>query len=573
MSTIRQLVLLVLPHWQLMLMAVLLGFLTVGSNIGLLTTSAYLISRAALHPPILDLMVAIVGVRFFGLARAIFRYFERYFSHDVTFRVLCSIRVWFYRNIEPLAPSSLKDYHSGDLLSRIVTDVETLKNFYLRVLAPPLVALMTLIVSFYFLSYYDIRMSFLLMLFFLIAGLIAPILIGRWSCPLGEEIVESKSKLNSLLVGSIQGMADIEACGQQSRQLGKVAKETEKLLKLQGSVAKINGLASSLTGLCMHLTMWGILVLAIMKVEQGELAGVNIAMLSLVALSCFEAVTPLPMIFPFLQESMAAASRLFAITAQGAAKSDNKDEIILPQGYQIDFSQLCFRYDLDSPWVLQDISFTVPQGGKVAVVGPSGAGKSTLIGLLLGFYDYQGGSIKLGGREITDYKQNKLVEQMAVVSQRTHLFNTTIRENLLLARPDAGQEDMINAAQKAKIHDFIMSLPLGYDTYVGEGGFKLSGGQRQRLAIARAILKNAPILILDELATGIDPVAEQEIMQDLYQLMKEKTTLIITHNLVGLERMDQIIVLAEGNVVERGNHQQLLAQRGLYQRLFMAVRR
>lgn len=553
MSPLRQLFLLVLPHWRPMLLAVLLGFFTVASNIGLLTTSAYLITRAALHPPVLDLMVAIVGVRFFGIARAVFRYLERYFSHDVTFRILSSMRVWFYRKVEPLAPSRLMDYHSGDLLSRIVTDVETLKNFYLRVLSPPLVALLILMVSCYFLAWFDVRMSFLLLLFFLMAGLVAPLLIGWWSRPWGKEIVQSKSNLNALLVDSIQGMADIEAFGQRSRQLKKVAKETAKLLKLQGSIAKVNGLANSLTGLCMNLAMWSILVLAILKVEQGDLAGIDIAMLALVALSSFEAVAPLPLILPFLQESLAAAQRLLAITGPAGPNWHNQQENISLQGYDIQVSQLSFRYAPDSPWVLRNVSFTVPQGKKVAIIGPSGSGKSTLVNLLLGFFDYQEGSLKLGGREIRDYQQEKLLEQLAVVTQRTHLFNTTIRENLLLARPDASREELVRAARKAKIHDFILSLPEGYETYIGEGGFKLSGGQRQRLAIARTILKNAPILILDEVATGIDPLAEQEIMQDLYQLMQDKTTLVITHNLMGLEQMDEVIVLVEGKVVERGN--------------------
>ncbi|ABO50170.1 ABC transporter, transmembrane region, type 1 [Desulforamulus reducens MI-1] len=568
MKRLHQLLSLLLPHWLPMLWAVLLGFLAVGSNIGLLTTSAYLISRAAQHPPVLDLMVAIVGVRFFGIARAVFRYLERYFSHDVTFRVLSNMRVWFYKAIEPLATSQLMHYHSGDLLSRIVSDVETLKNFYLRVLSPPLVALLTLGVVFFLLACFDLRMAFIFLAFFIGAAVVVPIFIRAWGRRSGQGILGSKAQLNTCLVDGIQGMTDLLSFDQQGRQLEKIDKTNDNLSKLQGRLAKINGLAGSLTGLCMNLAMWTILVMAIIKVEQGELPGVYIAMLALATLSAFEAVTPLPLTFIYLEESMSAAKRLFELAETENYSPSRKDEQFVPKGYEIEFNNLHFRYSAKDPWILRDVSFTIPQGRRLAIVGPSGAGKSTLANLLLGFFDYQRGSLQLGGREVRDYHQSKLMAHMAVVAQRTHLFNATVRENILLARPGASEKEMIQAARRARIHDFILTLPEGYDTYVGEGGLKLSGGQRQRVAIARAILKNASVLILDEVTAGLDPVVGREIMQDLFQLMKDKTSLVISHHLVGLECMDEILVLVEGKVVEKGTHSQLLEQGGVYARMW-----
>lgn len=565
MSIFYYLLKLVLPDWKRMLGAVLLGFCTIGSNIGLMATSAYLISRAALHPPVLELMVAIVGVRFFGISRAVFRYLERYFSHDVTFRILTRVRVWFYQALEPLAPARLVDYRSGDLLSRIVSDVGVLKNLYLRVLAPPLVAMQILILMVIFLAYFDFSLVFIYLLFFMAAGILVPLGIKVVGRRVGQELVAVKARLNVHLVDSLQGITEIVTFAQKQNQLMKVDQVSKEWLSLQGRLSHLTGLSSALTGLCMHLTMWFILVLAITLVQAGKLKGIYLAMLPLAALSSFEAVLPLPLVFQQLEEAMAGAKRLFQITSQKPEIPQTPlAPVGLPEQYNLRLDGISFRYEPTSRWVLKDVSFELLQGQRLAVVGPSGAGKSTLVNLLLRFWEYQEGSIYLGGQKINQYTQEELIKNIAVVSQRTHLFNTTIRENLLLARPDASEEEIIKAAQRAQVHDFIQSLPQGYATYVGEGGFKLSGGQRQRMAIARALLKNAPILILDEATAGLDAVTEREVMANIFQLMEGRTTLLITHRLVGLDVMDEIIVLDQGRVAERGTQQELLQRAGLY---------
>ncbi|MFZ5754948.1 MAG: thiol reductant ABC exporter subunit CydC, partial [Bacillota bacterium] len=540
------------PYRGFIFLATILGALTVGSNIGLLAVSALLISRAALHPPILDLMTLIVGVRFFGISRAVFRYLERYFTHDVTFRILSQIRVWFYRKLEPLAPAHLMDYGSGELLSRIVGDVDTLKFFYLRVLAPPLVAFMVLLGVFLFLAWFHLQAALVVLFFFLLAAVGIPLGIRSLSRGIGRRMVEVKGALNVLLVDSIRGMTEITAFGQGWRQQVKIEGLSRELIGLQGRVAGFTGLSGALVMLTMNLALWCVLVLTIPLVAGGKLDGIYLAMLALGAMGSFEAVLPLPLVYQHMEESMEAARRLFEITDTKLVVQDRAGHWLIPHRYDLEVKGLRFRYRENDSWVLDGLDFVLPQGGRLAIVGPSGAGKSTFVHLLLRFWEYEEGSITLGNHEIRAYSPETLRQLMGVVTQQTHIFNATIGENLLLAKPGASPEELVDAIRKAQLYDFIQSLPHGYDTYVGEEGLKLSGGQRQRLAIARVLLKNAPILILDEATVGLDPVTEKEVMGTIYGLMEGRTTLVITHRLTGLEVMDQILFLEGGKVVEQG---------------------
>jgi ABC-type multidrug transport system fused ATPase/permease subunit len=285
-------------------------------------------------------------------------------------------------------------------------------------------------------------------------------------------------------------------------------------------------------------------------------------------ISSFEAVLPLPQAFQTLENSLEAARRLFEIVDTEPAVVDPASPALPPDQYSLRVEELGFSYEADQSPALDGVTFDLPQAGWLAVVGPSGAGKSTLVHLLLRFWDYGQGRILLAGRELRQIGQEELRRLIAVVSQHTHLFNGTVRANLLLARPEATEAEMVQAAQQAQIHDFVQSLPEGYDTWIGEQGLRLSSGQRQRLAIARALLKNAPILILDEPTANLDPLTEQALMASIRALAAGRTTLIITHRLVGLEDADEILVLRAGRVVERGQHHDLMQMGGLYRRMW-----
>lgn len=566
--TFWRLIKLAAPFKGWMVLAALLGFATIGSRIGLMATSAFIIAKAALHPSIAELQVAIVGVRFFGIARGVLRYLERYISHQVTFRLLARLRVWFYQALEPLAPARLMQYRSGDLLSRVVADIETLEHFYVRVIAPPVVALLVGGLMWFLMRGYDLWLAITPLVFLGMAGVGLPFLTQRLSRGVGQRMVGVRSELNVALVDGVQGMAELLAFGQEGRHQERVGTLSRQSVDLQGRMARVQGLHSSLIDLLTNLATLTVLVIAIPLVGEGKLDGIYLGLLALAVMSSFEAVSPLPLALQYLENSLEAGRRLFEIVDAQPVVDDPSLPAPAPEDYSLLMDGVSFSYGPDEPLALDGVSFRLPQGGQLAVVGPSGAGKSTLVNLLLRFWEYETGQILLGGHELRRYRQEDLQHMIGVVSQHTHLFNASVRENLLLARPDASQAGLVQAAQRAQIHEFIQSLPQGYDTWIGEQGLSLSGGERQRLAIARALLKDPPILILDEATANLDPITERAAMQAIHTLMAGRTTLIITHRLAGLEAADEIVVLHAGRVVERGRHQDLIQMRGLYRHMW-----
>jgi ABC-type multidrug transport system fused ATPase/permease subunit len=319
----------------------------------------------------------------------------------------------------------------------------------------------------------------------------------------------------------------------------------------------------------MNLCVWTMLLVAIPLVREGRLNGVYLAFLVLAAVSSFEAVLPLSGAAQGLRGSLEAARRIFAVIDAPPVIRDLAIPSPVPSSFDLEARHLSFRYAQDAPYALRNICFALPQSRCLALVGTSGAGKSTLANVLQRFWEYEEGSIRLGGHELRAYHQEDLHRLLSVVEERPDLFNATIRDNLLLARPDASQDQVEEAARQARLHDFIQSLPQGYETLIGEQGVKLSAGERQRLAIARALLKNAPILLLDEVTANLDPMTEREVLRTVRTLLPGRTTILITHRLVGLEMADEILVLHAGAIKERGAHADLLQAEGLYWHLWL----
>ncbi len=547
--------------------SVLLGAFTIFASVGLMGTSAYLLSAAALHPSIAALQVAIVGVRFFGISRGVFRYLERLVSHDVTFRLLSRLRLWFYEALEPLAPARQMQYRAGDLLSRVVADVDALENFYVRVVAPPLVAIMVMVGTSLLLGSFYPALGWLLLFFLLALGFAVPFLSHLAALKPGRELVSRRADLHAQLVDGVQGLPDLVVYGRESDRKTKIIQTGTSYGRAQRSMSVITGFNSAVGILFANLGMWAVLYMAIPLVSEKIISGVMLASLALIALAAFEAVTPLPQAAQMLGVSTAAARRLFEVVDAEPETKDPISPLTAPETGAIHFNRVSFRYSAVDAEALHDISFFLEMGKSLAVVGPSGAGKTTLVNLLLRFWDAPNG-ILFDGHPITAYRSDDVRRLMAVVSQNAFFFNATIKQNLLLARPRAGDEEIETACRQAQIHEFIAGLPRGYETWIGEQGTRLSGGERQRLALARALLKQAPILVLDEPTANLDPLTERAVLGTLWGVMHQRTTLMITHRLVGLEHFNEILVLDKGRVVQQGTHESLLGQRGLYRRLW-----
>jgi ATP-binding cassette subfamily C protein CydC len=571
---LRRLMALARPFWGWMALAGLLGFLTVGSSVGLMATGAWLIAAAALHPSFAALQVAIVGVRFFGIARGAFRYVERLTSHNATFKLLRELRVWFYERLEPLAPAALTRHQSGDLLARMLEDVDELQNLYMRVIGPPLVALLTGAAMLVFTGLFAPILAPILLVFYLVGGVGLPLLVWRLSDRAGREAVARRAELNAALVAGVQGIDDLLAYNAGGRYLDRIRSLSASLTERQQTLTRVDALQEGLMILIGGGAMVAVLAAAIPRVE-----GVGLAAVVLGVAASFEAVSALPEAGRSLGAVRASARRLFevldaepAVEESPAASLQSTDTA--PPSFDLHINGLTFAYQPGDAPALLDVSLSLEAGQRIAVVGPSGAGKSTLASLLLRFWDVPPGTVTVGGGDVRQYPAETIRGWFAVVPQRAYLFNATIRENLLIANPSAAEDDLVAACQQAQIHDFVAGLPDGYETPIGEHGASLSGGERQRLALARALLKDAPILLLDEPTANLDAATERAVVDMLLGPSRRRSVLLITHRLIRMDAFDTIFVLYRGRVVERGAHAQLLARSdGLYRQMWQHMHR
>ena len=556
-------------NWHRVALSVFLSSITILASVALMGTSAWLISTAAIAVSVADLGVSTVGTRFFGITRAIFRYLERLVSHDVTFRLLAKLRLWFYEKLEPLAPARLMNFRAGDLLARIIGDVETLENFYVRVVSPPLTAIVVGTFTAIFLASFYPLLAPVFLIFYLSLGLFLPILAQTTSRTFAEQTISLRADLQTNLVDGIQGMADLIAYGRADERLAQVAATADDYGNAQRRMARVTGIHSALGTLLTNLGMWSVLYFTIPQVINGNLPGPMLASLTLLTLASFEAVIPLPLAAQMWNSAREAARRLFEVVDTEPEISEQWTVNSGQSGntnYQLLITNLSFTYPTQTTPALQNLTFDLRPSTSIAIVGPSGAGKSTIANLLLRFWDYKVGDIALGGESLKSLNQDEVRARCGVVSQNTYFFNTSIYENLRFARKKVTREEVEAACKSAQIHDFILSLPKGYDTLIGEQGLRLSGGERQRLAIARALIKDAPILILDEPTANLDPLTEQQVLETLFKVMKQKTSLLITHRLIGLENVDEILVINHGSIIERGTHTELAGRDGFYRK-------
>jgi thiol reductant ABC exporter CydC subunit len=546
--TLRRILSLTTAHRGWIAAGVALGFLAIGANVALMGMSAYLISRAAIVTNVADIALAVTAVRVLAIARAAFRYLERYATHRASLRIVADLRTWFYASIEPLAPAALGGRRRGDLLSRIVADVETLDDFYVRVLVPPMAAALVVAVLCLALGMFDPAIGVVLLVFMVLTGVVLPLATRHLSHQPAVDLVVARGALNGTVVDGLEGLPELVVLDQADVHRRRILEGGDAVDRARQRLAIVRGLGAGLAALLTTLCAVALLAVAIPIVGSGRMDGVYLAVVPLAAIAAFESVVPLATSLQVLDASRAAGERLFELTDLAPLVVDPGIPAPLPHpgAHAIEIRGLRFTYPGTTAPVLDGLDLSVPDGGRLAIVGPSGAGKSTLVDLLLRFWDVAPGMIAIGGRDIRDYAVEDARSMLGVVSQQIDLFDATVRDNLAVADADASDEAIEAACRTAQLHDVIEALPDGYETRIGEDGVRLSGGERRRLAIARVLLRDAPILIMDEATADLDPDTEARLVDALRPFMATRTTLLISHRTALIGEADAVLRVEGG---------------------------
>ncbi len=551
-----------------LLVSVLAGAAATGCGVALLAVSGFLLARASEHPAILAISVAVVAVRGLAVGRGVFRYVERLASHDVAFRVLADIRGAIYRRLERLAPAGLAAFRSGDLLARLISDVDATQDLFIRGVGPPLAAALVGAGAVTACLIILAPAGGVLALGLLTAGVAVPALAVAASRHAARVTAPARGELGATLTDLLSGAAELHAFGAQDAGLAAIADADRRLTSLARRSAAAAGLGRGLMAAVSGLTVWGVLVLAVAAVAGGTLTRVPLAVVTLTALAAFEAVTDLPAAALQLGDSRGAAERIGAVLDAPDPVVDPVTPRPLPAGpAPVCLRGVQVRYEPDGPLALDGFDLDLGPGQRVALVGPNGAGKSTVASVLLRFCDPVGGSVTLGGADLASYAADDVRTVIGGCPQDPHIFDATARENLRLARPGASDDELAAAAASARLLPWIESLPRGWDTRVGARGVAISGGERQRLALARALLADPDLLILDEPTAHLDPEAASALTADLLAVTAGRATLLITHDFDGLDQVDEIIVLDQGKVAQRGTHRELMHAGGRYRQL------
>lgn len=532
-----------------LVLAVALGAAAVLAAVGLLTTSGYLISRAAQRPEILTLTVAIVGVRFFGIARALLRYAERLVSHDLAFRALTDLRARFFRRLVPLVPGGARGLGRGELLSRFVADVDRLQDLYLRALGPPLVAVAAGSVAVGVAALIHPAAAGVLALALLAGGVLAPLATRRAARAAGRRQAAARAALGTDLVEIAAGSAEIAVAGRAGDWIRRAERDSGRLAALQRRDAVSAGLAAGLGAAISAGAVVAVVAVSIPAVSEGALAGVMLAALALLAMGAFEAVAPLPAAAASIDACAAAAARVEAVVDREPPLREPARPRPVPAAGDLELRGVRFRYGPGEPWVLDGVDLALRPGRAVALVGPSGAGKSTLAELLVRFRDPVAGAVTLGGVPLSGLDGEEVRAAVRLAPQDAYLFTTTLRDNVALGRPGAGDEEVRAALEAVGLGEWLRSLPEGLDTEVGEAGARVSGGQRQWIAAARMFLARARFLVFDEPTAHLDPDGAADLQRRLAGLAAAGPgVLVITHERAALDAFDEVLELRDGRL-------------------------
>lgn len=556
-----------------LLLALVLGSLATGSAVGLMAVSGWLISRASEQPPVLYLMVAVTATRAFGIGRAVFRYAERLVAHDAVLRMLAELRVAVYRSLERIAPAGLRRTRRGDLLSRLVADVDALQDYWLRWLLPAGTAVVVGAGAAGFTGWLLPEAGLVLAAGLLLAGVGVPLVSGACARRAERRLAPARADLATRVTDLLGGTAELTVAGALPGRLDRTRDADGALTRIAARAAAATALGGGLGALIAGLTVVATALVALPAVADGRLAGVTLAVVVLTPLAAFEAVTGLPLAVQYRQRVRRSAERVFEVLDAPAPVREPVVPAEAPASpFPLELRGLSARYAGTGHDALDSIDLTLEAGRRVAVVGTSGSGKTTLAQVLLRFLDAQTGTYRIGGVDASALDGDTVRRFVGLCAQDAHIFDSSIRENLRLARPGATDGELCDALARARLLDWAQALPEGLDTLVGEHGARLSGGQRQRLALARALLADFPVLVLDEPAEHLDLVTADALTLDLLAATRGRTTVLITHRLEGLDAVDEVVVLEAGAVVQRGPYDALAAVDGPLRRMLKRER-
>jgi ATP-binding cassette subfamily C protein CydC len=563
MKTFFRLLGLLKPFWVEILSSIFFGLCTVVAGIGLLGTSAYLISAAALHPSIADLQVAIVGVRFFGISRAAFRYGERLVSHSVNLRLVSSLRSWFFEKIQSGDVNKIVVFKSGDLLDRVLHNLETLENFYVRVISPYIVFLVITTCASIFLGHYRAAFGWILFIGLIVCGIVLPffaLVLTRRPSKIAQQ---RYSEYSSSIVETLDGLEELTAFGSNRLILEDIIRKSEKLSRANNAISFRLNVSNGFSLLFANLTILGILYMGIPLVHGDVISGIILAVVIQVAAASFEATNTLPTAAQQLTQSITAANHLFAIEETSLRNKTLSDFPSIDKPRSIKVENLSYRAP-DGGFSLDGISFDLNRGKKIAIVGPSGAGKTSLVELFLKLIQPDNGKIFIDGIETIKIPAEEIRKHIGVLGTDDYLFNSSLKENLLLAKPEAPDSELISSLEKVGLSDWYKALPNGLNSWLGNHGASVSGGEYQRLMMARIFLRNCPILLLDEPFVHLDSSIKKELYEMVSTHFSESGILWVSHEYLFMEKMDEILYIEDGRIVERGTHTSLVAMRGKY---------